>query len=225
MPRFISNACMSGLFVLLAAVGLAMASTPAAVQVLVVDQNGKPLPDAVITLVAKNGTATTARPATRVTVDQRNRAFAPFVSAVPRGAEVEFSNSDGFGHHVYSFSKAKRFELKMPSRSRGGPVTFDTAGIVSLGCNIHDDMLAYVLVTDTPYFDITGTDGGTTFEGVAAGEYIVNVWHPRLKSRRRMPTQAVSPAPGATLSVKLTATLKKANRSRKRRDRERSNYQ
>src|SRR5438132_7382630 len=88
-------------------------------------------------------------------MDQVDRAFAPDLLVVPIGSTVEFPNSDSVSHQIYSFSQPKRFKLPLYHGKPYPPVQFDQAGVVTLGCNIHDDMLAYLLVTDAPWFGRT----------------------------------------------------------------------
>ena len=113
-------------------------------------------------------------------MDQVNRAFEPDLLVIPVGSTIEFPNSDSVSHQIYSFSAAKRFQLPLYRGKPYPPVTFEQAGIVTLGCNIHDEMLAYVLVTEAPYFGRTDAGGAWSGE-VTRGRYRVNIWHPRLR--------------------------------------------
>lgn len=112
-------------------------------------------------------------------MDQREAEFVPHVLPVTTGSRVVFPNSDNFRHQVYSFSPARRFELPLYSGRPAQPVVFDTPGVVELGCNIHDWMLGYVVVLDTPYFATTGAGGDVRLE-VPEGNYTLQVWHERL---------------------------------------------
>ncbi|MDZ7829673.1 MAG: hypothetical protein U5K33_09385 [Halofilum sp. (in: g-proteobacteria)] len=93
---------------------------------------------------------------------------------------MRFPNSDETRHHVYSFSEAKTFELQLYAARDADPVVFDRAGVVTLGCNIHDWMLGYLLVLDTPAFDRTGNEGRARCPICPPGRYRVELWHPRL---------------------------------------------
>jgi hypothetical protein len=111
-------------------------------------------------------------------VEQIDQEFVPHVKAVLAGSRVHFPNRDKVQHQVYSFSAAKRFELPLYSGTLAPPVVFDKPGIVTLGCNIHDWMVGYVYVTDTPYSGTTGKDGVTLLKDLPAGDYDVRVWQP-----------------------------------------------
>ena len=92
----------------------------------------------------------------REIVDQINLEFVPHVKPVVVGSPVYFPNKDDVRHHVYSFSPAKRFELPLYSGTPAAPVVFDRPGIVAIGCNIHDWMLGYIYVAETPYLAAHG---------------------------------------------------------------------
>jgi hypothetical protein len=83
-------------------------------------------------------------------------------------------------HHVYSFSPAKTFELKLYTGTAANPVVFDKTGIAILGCNIHDNMTAWVVVVDTPYYGRTAKAGTVVLTNVPPGRYQLRVWHPDL---------------------------------------------
>ncbi|HEU4813275.1 MAG TPA: methylamine utilization protein [Xanthomonadaceae bacterium] len=134
-----------------------------------------PLADAVASLHA--ATAPRASGAT-AEIDQRNSTFVPGVIAIQAGTLVTFPNSDNTLHHVYSFSPAKRFELPLYSGKRADPVLFDRTGVVTLGCNIHDWMVAHVVVLDTPWHGRTGADGSVRLQA-PPGDYVLRIWHER----------------------------------------------
>jgi hypothetical protein len=110
-------------------------------------------------------------------IEQKDRQFIPLVTVVQAGTAVAFPNRDPIRHHVYSFSPPKPFEIKLYVGTPVDPVVFDKPGEVVLGCNIHDHMLAYVYVVETPWFGKTGADGRVSIEGVPGGEYDVRAWH------------------------------------------------
>ena len=140
------------------------------------DASGAPLADAVI--YAEPATpAGPARARREVQIEQIDKTFVPFVTVVQTGTPVNFPNRDSIRHHVYSFSPAKIFEIKLFSGVPVNPVTFDKPGEVVLGCNIHDTMIAYLLVVDTPYFAKTGKDGRAQIDNLPAGSYQLKAWH------------------------------------------------
>ena len=136
--------------------------------------------DAVVYAVAEGRNLPLAK-ATAV-MDQRNRTFVPHVLPVQTGTAVSFPNSDDVRHQVYSFSPAKTFQLPLYEGTPANPILFDKPGVVTIGCNIHDRMTAYIVVVDTPYFAATSKDGQVTLPNVAAGKYVVRVWHADLKA-------------------------------------------
>ncbi len=157
-----------------------LAGVPASAATLtlqVADTAGKALQDAVVYAMPAAGKAP-VKPAKAV-IDQVNRDFAPLVSVVPTGTAVSFPNKDNIRHQVYSFSPAKTFELRLYSGTQAPPVTFDKPGLVTLGCNIHDHMIAYAYVVDTPWFAKTDVRGGASLEGLPPGDYILHAWHYR----------------------------------------------
>jgi plastocyanin len=141
--------------------------------------DGHALAGAVITVRPLEGTGRKVAPVHAI-MDQVDRAFAPDLLVVPVGSTVEFPNSDSVSHQIYSFSPAKRFQLPLYRGKPYPPVHFDQAGVVTLGCNIHDQMLAYLVVTDAPWFGRTNGGGSWSVE-IPRGRYRVELWHPRLR--------------------------------------------
>ena len=123
------------------------------------------------------------------TIAQRNKEFEPYVTPMRVGTAVNFPNEDDILHNVYSFSKAKKFQLPLYKDSPPDPVIFDKRGPVILGCNIHDWMVAYVYVLETPFFSKTDSTGRATLAAIPEGDYEVQVWHPRRKKRGSSPPQ------------------------------------
>jgi plastocyanin len=148
--------------------------------VQVVDDGGQVLPDAAVYLVTDQ--AAESMPSTSYEVEQKDKMFSPFVTVVPAGANVSFPNRDGIGHHVYSFSPAKSFQLPLSEQELTEQIVFESPGIVTVGCNIHDWMVAYIYVVDTPYFAKTDAGGQAVFSDLPAGDYEIHVAHPGMKS-------------------------------------------
>lgn len=151
----------------------------AGVQVQVNDASGKPLTDAVVFLESRDAKAA-SKPLAGAEIAQSAKQFSPQVTVVPVGSAVQFPNRDTVRHHVYSFSPIKSFELKLYTGVAASPVVFDRPGIAVLGCNIHDNMSAWVVVVETPYFARTAETGRATVANVPAGSYRLRVWHTSL---------------------------------------------
>jgi hypothetical protein len=136
-------------------------------------------------------------------MDQQANTFVPHILVVQKGTSVGFPNHDSVSHHVYSFSPAKTFELGLYKGNTPAPVIFEQPGLVVLGCNIHDGMLGYILVVDTPYFAMTDERGGVTFDRLPEGEYTVNVWTPRARPNQLPAAVAVDVAATPATELKL----------------------
>ena len=124
------------------------------------------------------------------------------------GTAIIFPNSDNIRHHVYSFSPAKKFELPLYSGVPAEPVVFDKVGFVTLGCNIHDWMIAYVAVLPTPYFQVTGNDGLAALKDLPPGHYTVQAWHPALKGQPEALARTVDLDAGSAKHFSFTLPLK-----------------
>ena len=165
-----------------------LSAAPAAAAGLVVrvtDGKGLPVADAVVTLVPRGTPAAAPRRAAVVQViDQKNLMFMPYIQVFRPGDAVVFRNSDRTRHHVYSFSQAKAFEFVLAPGQSSPPLTLDKAGVVAVGCNIHDQMAAYLVVTDAASVARSHADGSATFGELAPGTYDVRAWHPRLRPGR-----------------------------------------
>jgi plastocyanin len=179
-----------------AAVGLLLtaafcsAALAADLEVLVTQMDGKPLPGAVVTVHAMAPTASAAAPIQAI-MDQIDLAYSPDVLVIPVRSTVSFPNSDKTSHEVYSFSDAHPFKLGLYRGKKYPPEHFDKVGLVTLGCNIHDSMLAYILVTDAPYYGRTAADGTWVQADVAHGKYRIEIWSPRLTEPGQLLEQEV----------------------------------
>lgn len=174
-----------------------------AVTVSVADKDGRPAADAVVMLEQASARAP-VRPMPQTDISQARRQFSPRVTAVTTGTPVNFPNFDTVRHHVYSFSDAKKFELKLYSGVPNKPIVFDKPGVVILGCNIHDQMVAWIVVSDTPWFGVTGEDGKLQLADVPAGSYRMRIWHPA------MPVNTEAPVSNLTVGnadLSLTSRL------------------
>lgn len=171
----------------------------------VTDASRAPVPNAVIALYAVNSPHAVNRaadspvaPLPEVVMDQRGVQFAPHVVVVRRGTAVRFPNSDDIRHQVYSFSPAKRFNLPLYHGVPAKPEVFAQAGEVVLGCNIHDKMLGYIYVVDSPWFAKTDAAGALHITDVPAGNYRAQLWYPGLVATAATIEKAIAiPATGA----------------------------
>src|SRR3954471_21985100 len=190
----------------LLASALAGAATPlvaAPLAVRVVDSSGRPVRDAVVTLYPSAG-ARAPHGGGRYVISQQNLQFHPFLTIVPIGADVSFPNLDPTKHHVYSFSAAKRFELKLFAKDQSRTVHFDKAGVVALGCNIHDAMSAFIVVTDSAWTARTNAQGLALFGDTPNAPGRVTVWHPYLRAPGGVVQQGIAASQrSASFSVRL----------------------
>lgn len=184
-----------------AAAALAAANAAAvSVVVQVLDGAGKPLADVVVSADPQAGAAVPKhlRPAE---IAQKGLKFLPAVSVIQTGSRIAFPNNDKVKHHIYSFSPAKKFDQKLYSGVAASPQVFDKAGLVVLGCNIHDRMVAYIKVVDTPWFAKTDSAGVARIEA-PAGQYAVSAWHPNMSGAPVAQALTAGDAPVA-LSIRL----------------------
>lgn len=166
---FLSTALAASFFA-----GAAMAGGGIGVQVL--DASGKPVPDAVVYLEADGG-AVLPKPQKPGEISQKGLKFIPLVTVIQTGSKIFFPNNDKVRHHIYSFSAPHKFDQKLYTGTTAEPQTFEKPGTVVLGCNIHDKMIAYVRIVDTPYFAKTDAAGNASVDA-PAGKYVLKAWHP-----------------------------------------------
>lgn len=198
---------------LLTAIGACASAQAGNVSGRTVSPDGKPVTNAVIVAVPTNSGIIPAKAGTKAVMIQEGKQFMPFVLAVQAGTIVDFPNHDSFRHQVYSFSTTKTFELKLYGSGEIGSVQFDKPGAVPVGCNIHDNMLAYVFVAPGPHFATTGAEGTASLKGLPAGAYTVSAWHP--DQRGAGPTQDVNVTADGTLEVKFEMRLRNARGQRR----------
>jgi plastocyanin len=152
----------------------------AGIVVVVTDRVGAPVADAVVSVEPAAGRAPPMSRARPMEIEQKDRRFTPAVSVAQVGQAISFPNNDSVRHHVYSLSQAKLFEIKLYSGVPANPVVFDKPGTIVLGCNIHDRMVAWIRVVDTPWFGKTDERGQVRIDGFPDGAYVVRGWHPGL---------------------------------------------
>jgi plastocyanin len=195
---------MRRILVALAIAGVSSPLAAAPLTVRVIDASGRPIRDAVVTLYPVGSAARPAHGGGRFVVSQQNIQFHPFLTVIPVGANVSFPNLDPTKHHVYSFSPAKRFELKLFAKDQSRTVNFDKPGVIALGCNIHDQMSAFIVVTDSAWTARTNAQGLVAFNDAPNAPGRLTVWHPYLRAPGGMLQQAVAPTQrGANFQLRL----------------------
>lgn len=164
---------------------------------------GQAVADAVLAVEVR-GQSGRAAAGSLAQMEQRQRQFLPYLLVVQTGTAVNFPNFDTVRHHVYSFSAAKKFDLKLYTGTPTEPVLFDKPGVAALGCNIHDEMSAYIVIVDTPHFGKTNAQGQLRLE-LPAGEHVLKAWHPKLGSPllSSFPLRLVSGSEPAPLQLPL----------------------
>ncbi|MFK7862220.1 MAG: carboxypeptidase regulatory-like domain-containing protein [Granulosicoccus sp.] len=172
----VATACLSVLTILASTTHAG--SSQARLELLTRDTGGNALEHVVASLHPRGKPGTAVSNDTISIMDQRDLQFAPTVLAVQVGSKVTFPNEDDVRHHVYSFSHPNAFELKLYHGETGAHQVFQHEGVVVLGCNIHDGMLGYVRVVDTPYFATSNADGEIAMSELPPGNYELQVWHP-----------------------------------------------
>ncbi len=192
-----------------AAIALSFPAHAAPLTVEVVDREGAAVPDVAVYAVPDKPAPGVGTEPPHAVMDQVDFEFVPHILVVQSGTVVEFPNSDNVNHHVYSFSPAKSFELPLYKGSVYPPLVFDEPGIVTLGCNIHDNMLGYILTLDTPWFAKTDAGGRATLSMLPAGHYTVRVWTPRIGKDGLPAGQAIAmgAAGGAVLTFRFEEKL------------------
>lgn len=156
---------------------------------------GKPLSDAAVYAMPLSGSAVPS-PNLRAIMDQLHKEFVPHVLVVQLGTAVDFPNNDNINHHVYSFSPAKIFQLKLFKNNHERHfVVFDKPGVVTLGCNIHDWMLGYIFVVDTPLFGKTDDHGDSHIAVPDSGNYLLKLWHPQANENLELLNQSLKGLP------------------------------
>jgi plastocyanin len=197
---------------LLLALAAALPGRAATLSVSVVDEQGRPIENVAVYALPAEGAAAAATSTPMASMDQQGLEFVPHLLVVQAGTSVTFPNSDDVSHHVYSFSATKKFELALYKGDVYPPVVFDDAGIVVLGCNIHDGMLGYVVVVDTPYFATTNERGIASLGNVPGGSYAVSAWTPRVRPSGLPPAQhAAVTESGGALEIRIMGRLAPAH--------------
>ena len=187
------------------------AGAAAEISVTVRTAKGEAVADAVVSLLPLDAPAPAPAAEAAAEIAQQNQEYTTYVTVVQTGTRVVFPNRDNVQHHVYSLSKAKKFELPLYNPGSAASILFDVSGVVALGCNIHDWMLAYLVVVPTPFFAKTGAAGAARITA-PAGRYRLELWHPRLAAAL---TQEIALPADAAAAQEFTLTLKPDRRIRR----------
>lgn len=199
---------MRGPAVIIAALSVGTSAAAADLTVTVRTSAGQPVRDAVVSVDSGAGPGgRQIRFPWPQEMSQKDLQFDPFVLIAPVGGQVAFPNRDAVRHHVYSFSPAKRFELKLYGKGEAPSVLFDKTGVVAIGCNIHDSMVAFIKVVDTPYAAKTDASGVAVLRGVPAGSATLRVWRPYLRAPGNELTRTISVHDGSNAEA-ATADLR-----------------
>lgn len=173
----------------------------AQLRAVVKDQRGNALADVVVLATPVDPRiALHAKPPPNA-IDQVDKQFVPYVKPIYVGSTVRFPNKDNIRHQVYSFSSPKKFELPLYAGTEAPPVLFEKTGVVILGCNIHDWMIGYIYVADTPFFGKTESAGTATLDDLPAGEYTLRVWHPSMERSEDTTVKRVTLSGGGVVDV------------------------
>jgi plastocyanin len=174
----------------------------------VTDDAGAPLANAAVYAEPASG-QDLPRSQREVEIEQRKRHFLPLVTVIQVGTKISFPNNDTVKHHVYSFSPAKVFDIPLYSGKTSTAQLFDKVGLVVLGCNIHDQMIAYVQVVNTPYFGKTDDAGKVKLDGIIPGKYVLKAWHFNMPVTAHAAEQAIDVS-GADASADFKLKVKAA---------------
>lgn len=198
--------CTAAGLLLVAAIAPAWAGQ---LRVRVIDPRGLPVANVVVVVTPAAGLPPKAAPPATAILDQQSRAFVPMVLAVRTGTSVAFPNSDAISHQVYSFSAAKRFQLPLYKGRVHPPVAFEHPGLIVLGCNIHDEMIGYIYVTDSAWFGVTDAAGMVALPDVPPGQATLEFWGPRVADPAASLTRSTLIASGPdTVEVRLNRPLR-----------------
>lgn len=199
---------MRSLFYMLVLVLASGVANAADLQVSVRGVRGAAVENAVVALAPRFETQTFADVLPASEMKQEGTLFSPFVLPVPVGTEVSFPNMDEFRHQVYSFSQAKPFELRLYGQDESKTVVFDKPGVVAVGCNIHDNMLAFIYVSEHRILNTTDSAGSALLTGLEAGDYDVFLWHPDIKGGDAVQLPTISVLGGTNNSLPVTIDLR-----------------
>lgn len=195
-----------------AMVAVGVAADEGRLVVTLTSTTGEPVEDAIVSATPLDGAPPPFSQAGEVEIAQEGEEYVPYVTAVRVGTTVDFPNRDKVQHHLYSLSKPKRFEKPLYASGAKESVVFDKPGLVVLGCNIHDWMVGYVVVLETPYFAKSDSTGKVEIRGLPSGRYRIEVWQPRLAApvRRELAVGSGTAAEAFSLRLKPDRRIRRA---------------
>ena len=202
---------LSRLILILLTVLLCRAPLIAAeINVTVLDVDGNPVPGVAV-YARPDSEEKLPLPTEAAVMDQLEKRFVPHILVVQTGSSVLFPNSDSVAHHVYSFSKPNNFMLPLYKGDLKPQITFEHDGVVTLGCNIHDQMLAYILVVDSRVHGITDADGNVQLVTDNPDGLLVAIWSPRIRDDNDFLSRTVTAGRSAALTFNLSEKLRAAH--------------
>lgn len=210
MTLFLST---SSRFAFLSLLFFSVGLNAAELRVKIVAEKERPVHQTVVELIGPDGDTTQAA---HVEIIQEDKEFLPELSIIGRGSTVAFINHDSFKHHVYSVSKGNKFDLPLYQGKPANLITFDTPGVVTLGCNIHDWMLAFAYIKQSDRVSIADADGQVVFGDLEAGSYQLKVWNPRLRNNKKIIISSIEITENQLLEKEVTLRLRKKVRKRMR---------
>ncbi len=175
--------------------------------VTVRDERGNPLKDALVYWVHKEPKEHTAPTRQKAVVVIAKSAFHPFVLPAPLGTSIRFTNRDKVLHHIYSISEAKAIDILLNKGASSAPVRLNKAGIVVLGCAIHDRMVGYLYAMEYKHFSLTGAEGTAELAGLPFRAVDIRLWHPSMTTSSEEITKRVSPSPDGRVGVDFVVSL------------------
>lgn len=206
--------------------GLSSLLSAQELSVLITNDEGEALSDAVVELLLPVELAANYRTPLAHMVDQIDKEFVPHITTIVAGSEINFPNSDSILHHVYSFSPARTFNIPLYGRGENHDYfeSFPTAGIVEIGCNIHDWMLAYIYVGESELMAISGDDGKAVLSKLPSGSFQLRIWHSRLAEPGNVMLSDVTIASGESQTLSFQVSLQRDRRIRRAPSASRTRY-
>jgi plastocyanin len=166
---------------------------------------GGALADAVVHFVpgAVKGAPTAIKQGANV-IDQKGCQYRPYVVGVIKGQKIRVKNSDPTAHNVRAMNGDDQLFNEMhiaQAPDKMLPVDAAPGASVQLKCDIHPWMETWVYVSDSSLYAVTGADGKFSIEGVPAGSYDLEVWHPHLGKK----TAKITIKAGETTTASIPA--------------------